>query len=95
MAEKNAVCPDCQVGELLGRRSTYVGWADGRFITVPDFPSWVCDVCGWREYDRTALSELQTLLNLNQSQQERLRRSKAGGDKDRPAAGRFLPRRRP
>jgi hypothetical protein len=52
-------------------------------------------VCGWREYDRTALSELQTLLNLNQSQQERLRRSKTGGDKDRPAPGRFLPRRRP
>lgn len=95
MTEKRTVCPECQVGELLPHRASYFGWADGRFITVPDFPAWACDVCGWREYDRTALNELQTLLNLNQSKQKHLRRTKSGGETDRPAPGRFIPRRRP
>jgi YgiT-type zinc finger domain-containing protein len=95
MAEKRPVCPDCQLGELRSGRVSYFGWADRRFITVPDFPAWVCDVCGWREYDRTALAELQTLLNINQTRQGRARRSLSATEKDRRAHGSFLPRRRP
>ncbi len=92
MAEKRSICPDCQVGELRASRVSYFAWADRRFITVPDFPAWVCDVCGWREYDRAALTELQTLLHLNQSRQGQARRARAGTDR-RPT-GTFLPRRR-
>jgi len=30
---------------------------------VPDFPAWVCDMCGKREYDERAVSMLSMLLN--------------------------------
>jgi len=32
-------------------------------ISVPDFPAWVCDICGRREYDTQALNQLSLLLN--------------------------------
>jgi len=31
-------------------------------ITVPDFPAWICDMCGKREYDMQALNDLALLL---------------------------------
>jgi YgiT-type zinc finger domain-containing protein len=95
VTEKKPVCPDCQLGELRPGRVSYFAWADRRFVTVPDFPAWVCDVCGWREYDRAALSELQTLLNLNQTRQGQARRSLTAAEKDPRIRGTFLPRRRP
>ena len=42
---------------------TYLTWMGDDMITVPDFPSWVCDVCGRREYDPMALNRLNLLLN--------------------------------
>ena len=42
---------------------TYFTWLGDELITVPDFPAWVCDVCGRREYDPYALSQLNMLLN--------------------------------
>lgn len=44
------------------RNVTYFTWLGDELITVPNFPAWVCDVCGKREYDRTAESWLLTLL---------------------------------
>jgi len=42
---------------------TYFTWLDEELVTVPNFPAWVCDVCGRREYDPRALNELSLLLN--------------------------------
>jgi YgiT-type zinc finger domain-containing protein len=44
---------------------TYFTWIGDELITVPDFPCWVCDVCGRREYDMRALNQLSLLLNPN------------------------------
>lgn len=44
---------------------TYYTWLGNELITVPDFPSMVCDVCGRREYDMTALNRLSMLLSPN------------------------------
>lgn len=44
---------------------TYFTWLGDELITVPDFPAWVCDVCGKREYDMQALSQLNLLLTPN------------------------------
>jgi len=44
---------------------TYFTWLGDELITVPDFPSWVCDVCGRREYDLHALNQLSLLLSPN------------------------------
>jgi hypothetical protein len=40
----------------------FAHWYAGQFITIPNFPGWVCDVCGAREYDSVALEQVQMLL---------------------------------
>jgi YgiT-type zinc finger domain-containing protein len=42
---------------------TYFTWLGEELVTVPNFPAWVCDVCGQREYDERAISWLTTMLN--------------------------------
>jgi YgiT-type zinc finger domain-containing protein len=41
---------------------TYFTFLGGRMITVPDFPAWICDMCGKCEYDLDALDNLALLL---------------------------------
>ncbi len=43
----------------------YYTWLGDDLITVPDFPAWVCDVCGRREYDLNALNQLSLILSPN------------------------------
>lgn len=45
------------------RHITYFTWLNEELVTVPNFPAWVCDVCGRREYDARAISWLATILN--------------------------------
>jgi len=59
---ENYVCPHCGSGSLLPKRVTLAGWYGGHFITLPNFPGWVCDVCGAWEYDEAALEQLEVLL---------------------------------
>jgi YgiT-type zinc finger domain-containing protein len=65
--QKDAIipCNECQAGQMHRRFLTYFTWLGDDLITVPDFPAWVCDVCGQREYDLQALSQLNLLLNSN------------------------------
>jgi YgiT-type zinc finger domain-containing protein len=46
-------------------RVVYYTWLGEDLITVPDFPAWVCDVCGRREYDLNALNQLSLILSPN------------------------------
>lgn len=43
----------------------YYTWLGDELITVPDFPAWVCDICGRCEYDENALARLSLLLSPN------------------------------
>ena len=56
------VCPQCQGGSLRLQRVLYAQWHSGQFITMPNFPAWVCDICGQREYDAAAVEQLSLLL---------------------------------
>lgn len=38
-------------------------WLGNDLITVPNFPAWICDLCGHRAYDNHALAQLSLLLN--------------------------------
>ena len=58
-------CRECQAGQMRRRYVTYFTWLGEELITVPDFPAWVCDVCGRREYDPRALNHLSLLLSPN------------------------------
>lgn len=49
---------------MLSRRYvTYFTWLGEELITVQNFPAWVCDVCGKREYDHQAVMWVNMLLN--------------------------------
>jgi YgiT-type zinc finger domain-containing protein len=58
-------CTECQAGQMHRTTLTYFTWLADELITVPNFPAWICDVCGKREYDAHAINELNLLLNPN------------------------------
>lgn len=58
-------CNECPAGMLQVRYITYFTWLGEELITVPNFPAWICDVCGRREYDERAISWLAMLLSPN------------------------------
>jgi YgiT-type zinc finger domain-containing protein len=67
------LCPNCQIGTLKPRRAFFFTLQDGRPICVPDFPAWVCDLCGSRQYDPTALIELRVMLEADRRTRRRRR----------------------
>ena len=56
-------CTECNAGVMHLRHITYFTWLNEELVTVPNFPAWVCDVCGRREYDARAITWLVTILN--------------------------------
>jgi YgiT-type zinc finger domain-containing protein len=56
-------CTECQAGMMHLQHLTYFTWLDEELVSVPNFPAWVCDMCGRREYDARAISWLVTILN--------------------------------
>lgn len=69
-----AICPECRAGVLRLHFLTYFTWLNQELITVPNFPSWVCDVCGRREYDSRAIVWLNTLLHPSAGRRASYRR---------------------
>jgi YgiT-type zinc finger domain-containing protein len=60
---ENFQCTECQTGVMHLRHITYFTWLNEELVTVPNFPAWICDVCGRREYDARAISWLVALLS--------------------------------
>ena len=56
-------CRKCQGGRKHLNTITLMTWLGDDLITVPDFPAWICDLCGHRIYDQHALAELSLILN--------------------------------
>jgi YgiT-type zinc finger domain-containing protein len=77
-------CRECQVGALQPRPVSYFTVQDGQLISVPDFPAWVCDVCGTTEYDSSALAELHAMLDANRQSLRPRRRIRPKGDVEPP-----------
>ena len=61
--EKNYTCKSCHAGHVSVRQVAYFTWIGGELITVPEFPAWICDMCGMKEYDQRALSWLNIILS--------------------------------
>jgi YgiT-type zinc finger domain-containing protein len=86
-------CPECQVGALRPRRASYLTTLDGQLVCVPDFPAWVCDICGRREYDPASLAELQAMLaNDRRSRRQRGPRLSTGEQTHPPMTRKPHPR---
>ncbi len=56
-------CRKCLGGRKRLQTITLMTWLGDDLITVPDFPAWVCDLCGHRIYDSHAMAQLSLLLN--------------------------------
>lgn len=78
------ICPECHTGVFRLEYLTYFTWLNDELVTVPNFPSWVCDVCGKREYDTRAVSWLNMLLSPTTGHKNRVRRRNRPGRMDRP-----------
>lgn len=63
--ESVILCNECQAGHMHRQYVAYYTWLGDELITVPDFPAWVCDICGRCEYDENALARLSLLLSPN------------------------------
>lgn len=57
------VCPHCYFGRIQPGKRSFAARTNGKPVMVPDFPAWICDVCGKREYDLDALNNLALLLS--------------------------------
>jgi YgiT-type zinc finger domain-containing protein len=55
-------CSDCNIGQMRQTTVTYFTLLGDHMITVPDFPAWICDMCGKCEYDMDALDNLALML---------------------------------
>lgn len=82
-------CPECHAGHVTLQHVVYYTWVNGDLITVPDFPAWVCDVCGMREYDQRALSWLNIILSPSTGRNSRPRQQPP--QPPRPPKSRFQP----
>jgi YgiT-type zinc finger domain-containing protein len=60
---KSIPCNACPAGVMHMRRVTYFTWLGEELVTAPNFPAWVCDMCGKRDYDGRAVSLLAMILN--------------------------------
>ncbi len=78
------ICPECHTGILHLEYLTYFTWLNDELITVPNFPSWVCDVCGKREYDTHAVSWLNMLLSPTTGRKRKPRRKNLPRNLNRP-----------
>lgn len=81
-------CTECQAGQMRRRFLTYFTWLGDELITVPDFPAWVCDVCGRREYDLRALNQLNLLLTPNAGKSPQKTRRAARGSEPKKKGSR-------
>ena len=68
---ENILCKECPAGNMHLRHITYFTWLGEELITVPNFPAWICDMCGKREYDERAISWLTMLLSPNAGESTR------------------------
>ncbi len=61
--ETATTCRRCSTGLMRLRYITHFSWLNEELITVPNFPAWVCDICGRRRFDPRAVAWLNMLLN--------------------------------
>jgi YgiT-type zinc finger domain-containing protein len=82
--EPATICPECPAGIMRLNYITYFTWLNEELVTVPNFPAWVCDMCGRREFDPRAITWLNALLNpvtgVKKASRMRRKSEHTGGD---------------
>lgn len=57
-------CPRCQHGRCTPHRASYARLHEGVMLIAPDMPVYVCDVCGYTEFEREAVTRVTRLVGL-------------------------------
>lgn len=70
-------CRECSAGMMHLRHITYFTWLGEELIMVPNFPAWICDMCGKREFDERAISLMAMILDPNAGKPTRRRQRPA------------------
>ena len=83
------------MGTLHSRHVVFAHWFEGQFITLPNFPAWVCDICGACEYDAAALEQLEMILGPEADLRRETARRARKGTANAEARSRPNGRRRP
>jgi YgiT-type zinc finger domain-containing protein len=86
-------CDECQAGVMRLRFITYFTWLAEELIMVPNFPAWICDVCGRRDYDEKSISWLTMLLNPDAGRSPRGRSAAPSRSRPSPTRPTASPRR--
>ena len=84
-------CSECQAGHMHREYVAYYTWLGDELITVPDFPAWVCDICGRCEYDENALARLSLLLSPNAGRTPNAPRKLQSKERSKPKSQRPAP----
>jgi YgiT-type zinc finger domain-containing protein len=84
LPKSELLCLECKAGVMRLQYITYFTWLDQELITVPNFPAWICDMCGRREYDSRAINWLNTLLNPATGRKPSIRRRSGTAGVHRP-----------
>ena len=58
-------CPRCQIGRLHQESATYTRLYRGLLVAAPDTPAHVCDVCGYQEFDQSAMRDILMLTSFD------------------------------
>ena len=82
-------CDECQAGVKHLHFITYFTWLGDELVMVPNFPAWICDVCGRRDYDEKSISWLTMLLNPDAGKPSKSR--SAAPRRNRPLTSRPTP----
>ena len=61
--DRVTTCKRCSTGVMRLSYITHFTWLNEELITVPNFPAWVCDICGRQRFDPRAVAWLNLLLN--------------------------------
>ena len=66
MTDKSTlICPQCQIGHLQASHKTYLRVVSGMVMSVPDTIVNTCDVCGFHEFDRALIAQVDALVGEN------------------------------
>lgn len=86
-------CPQCQIGFLQPTETTYSGVHQGMLISMPNMPSWTCDICQHHEFDESVISQIEALVGQMKLPTEVARRSakRTPIESEMPAAQRLKP----
>lgn len=84
-------CTECSAGMMHPRLITYFTWLSDELVTVPNFPAWVCDMCGKRQYDEKAIAWLNMMLDPNTGKTTMKKRKPKLRPKPRPHSHRSIP----